>query len=262
MPIGLGTALIASTGMQIGASGLGALYGSKQAKRSAKRQYRYQMAALLNGPSYQVAGLRRAGLNPILAATGGFGGNLSSMSAPMPSTPSVDMPDVASSAKDVSQAGVGEAEVIKKAQETTKIIADTKLVWNQQKQVLQQILESRQRQKVFKASEKKLLEEVELVSAKIVLTAQEVMKIDAQTSLMAQQAQTQQADMIYKDQLTLESKSKRRLLEREIKALAADYERLKDISSVYEGPIGKILTYIEALARSLGLTTVLSRRIK
>lgn len=45
--------------------------GGKNEKKSLRRQYEYAQKYALNSPSWNVQGLRKAGLNPILAATDG-----------------------------------------------------------------------------------------------------------------------------------------------------------------------------------------------
>lgn len=50
---------------------IGDRYSSKAEKRSLARQYAYAQQYALNSPSWNVEGLRRANLNPILAATDG-----------------------------------------------------------------------------------------------------------------------------------------------------------------------------------------------
>lgn len=62
-------------------------YSSSQSKLkyTLKSQYKYAQKYALNSPSWNVEGLRRAGLNPILAVNGG---NISDVNAPDSSMPS------------------------------------------------------------------------------------------------------------------------------------------------------------------------------
>jgi hypothetical protein len=53
------------------------------ARETQNRQYNLQMSALQQAPSAQIQGLKAAGLNPILAATGGFRSGAMSSAAPM-----------------------------------------------------------------------------------------------------------------------------------------------------------------------------------
>ena len=55
-----------SAGKDVGLSYLGDMFSARQMARG----YKYAKKMMKKGPSYQVAGLRRAGLNPILAAGG------------------------------------------------------------------------------------------------------------------------------------------------------------------------------------------------
>lgn len=61
----------------VGSSAVGSALGALGTEYSAKVGYRYGKKQSLYGPSHRVEGLRRAGLNPILAADG----NTGSMSA-------------------------------------------------------------------------------------------------------------------------------------------------------------------------------------
>lgn len=60
-------------GAEAATAGLGFGLGQATSALGAKRSYKYWKRQLKKGPSYQMEGLRRAGLNPILAA-GGKGG--------------------------------------------------------------------------------------------------------------------------------------------------------------------------------------------
>lgn len=63
-------------------------YSSSQSKLkySLKKQYKYAQKYALNSPSWNVQGLRNAGLNPILALNGGNIGDVNMPDASMPSS--------------------------------------------------------------------------------------------------------------------------------------------------------------------------------
>lgn len=84
------------TGAMLGMMGdaVGAAYSAKESRLASKRAWRYYKRSLTQGPSFRVEGLRQAGLNPILAATGGFPGAGATIPA-MPGRP----PDFAGSAR-------------------------------------------------------------------------------------------------------------------------------------------------------------------
>lgn len=89
--IGIDDALILG-GLVAGSAGLSSWLGNKNSKKQLKREaeanYAYSLRMAKNGPSASVEGLRKAGLNPILAATDG--------SFATPSMPSVSGGDVKS----------------------------------------------------------------------------------------------------------------------------------------------------------------------
>lgn len=72
----LGDSVMSGLGSGI-SSAIGGLFGGKSKGPSLgqqmKMQYDYQLQGMLDAPRHQVAGLRMAGLNPILAATNGPG---------------------------------------------------------------------------------------------------------------------------------------------------------------------------------------------
>lgn len=83
---GVGAMLSGANGLansMLGAVSSSAQY--KYAKKLMKRQFVYNQRYAKEGPSWQVEGLRAAGLNPILAA-----GTTSSYNASMPQAPAVD----------------------------------------------------------------------------------------------------------------------------------------------------------------------------
>lgn len=53
-----------------GTSLLGGLFGSKSNEKAAKKQMEFQLSAMQNAHQWEVADLRKAGLNPILSAGG------------------------------------------------------------------------------------------------------------------------------------------------------------------------------------------------
>lgn len=57
---------------------VGLYYGKKRAEEAAKLNYAYAQRYAENGPMWSVTGLRKAGLNPILAANGGFSPSMGS----------------------------------------------------------------------------------------------------------------------------------------------------------------------------------------
>lgn len=79
------------------------LLGAAGSEFSAKQAYRYDKKTAIHGPSWHVEGLRKAGLNPVLAAGSSptFGSSPSSIS----------IPSVATSAKDYSFAKLQKSQL-------------------------------------------------------------------------------------------------------------------------------------------------------
>lgn len=80
MPIGIGM------GMALGAAGglLGTGISSALSLEIAKRQMKFQERSYKHRHQWAVEDLRKAGLNPILSATGGAGGSLPGAAQPFP----------------------------------------------------------------------------------------------------------------------------------------------------------------------------------
>lgn len=91
----------------------GGLLGGAASEFSAKQSYRYDKKTAIHSPSWHVEGLKRAGLNPILAA----GSSPSFGSSPQ----SINVPPPASSAKDVNTASLVKSQ--KKIAENQAIAA-------------------------------------------------------------------------------------------------------------------------------------------
>ena len=82
----------------------GSLLGGAQQAYSSKLQYRTQKKIAQNSPSWNVSGLRKAGLNPILAANPAGG-------MPSAGLPAASNPDITSGSKNLSSAQLQRSQV-------------------------------------------------------------------------------------------------------------------------------------------------------
>ena len=120
---GAGAAGAGSILNTIGSSALSWYY----AKKAAKLQYKYQEKLAKNQPSWNVSGLEKAGLNPMLAAGGAGSGHAGGLNV---TTPSVGDMKVGSAALEGASAAAGIANILS---EKNKKNAETKLIEQQTK---------------------------------------------------------------------------------------------------------------------------------
>ena len=99
-----GYSFLGGAGFDLITQGLGAAYAAAAASKAHDRQKNF----ITRGPTYQMIGLQEAGLNPILAAKGGFGG--ASVKAPTVA-PSPGPATGASHARNRMQADLVRAQV-------------------------------------------------------------------------------------------------------------------------------------------------------
>lgn len=78
-----------SWGAAIGAVA-GGLLGSGTSVWAAREAWKKQKEAMQNAHQWEVADLRKAGLNPILSATGGSGASTGGLNMPMPDTSGIN----------------------------------------------------------------------------------------------------------------------------------------------------------------------------
>lgn len=102
----------------LGGSIVSGLFGQSSAKEAANRQFEHQLALMDKQHQYQVDDfrhryqwsvndMRSAGLNPILAATQGIGGNINGVSSGAASLAMAPSPDFASSFNSAYQTATG-----------------------------------------------------------------------------------------------------------------------------------------------------------
>lgn len=96
------TASLVLGGVQMGADLGGAFLGDYQNRKAAKKQYKYWKWSTFEGPGLRMAGLRQAGLNPILAA----GSSAAQSMSPGMSARNVHMSKLSDSVSSASDAGI------------------------------------------------------------------------------------------------------------------------------------------------------------
>lgn len=213
---------------------------------------------------WTVEDMREAGLNPILAAQGGFGSVASpaATGAPTVSVPGTSGVDIAGSAKALQDTEVGKREEIRKAEETSKIIQEARAVFVKAEESIQNIAESKARVQKIRQEERNLIKTVFNTQERFWEIAANIDRIDAQISLLKAQEQREQMQAFNIASQTAENWERRKLLAQQGKQLVAQLEKLSKVSEVYKGPIGKVLAYVKEILDGLnvGAGVLINRR--
>ena len=206
---------------------------NKAAKRASAVQFDREHKAYQSRYQDTVKDMKLAGINPIMAATGGF----SVGSGPKSSTPQVyqtppSQTDIGQSAKSFAQAKKSEKE--------------TERVGEEVKEVRQRVKESVMRVKKVRA-EKNLVSQQEHESvSRMFMYEQETAKLAQQISQI--KSQTQKTDQEYNNLRKMNTQ-----IVALTKRITAETAKLKMIAKVYEGPLGQLLAYLQEIMRSLGI---------
>ncbi|QXP08109.1 MAG: DNA pilot protein [Arizlama microvirus] len=176
--------------------------------------------------------MRAAGINPIMAASGGFnvGGQPSMSSAQAPMSQSPTMGSSATSGKTV-------AEEEKVKYEKTEILSRISKMGEEAALATQQSFESRAREGVANQQEENLKQELTKLKA-------ETLKVAAETFLTTEQ--------------TRNTSTQRQLIIQNIREMKAIADRLAAVNKVYEGPAGEYLGFIEALMKALNIHNIIT----
>lgn len=250
-------------------------------QRAATKAYRrsteaagiaYQRAAMeaekawnrektLYGERYQTTmdDMRKAGLNPILAASSGFNvgtgasshaPSISMAQAPMSSVGSgsgytPDYPQAGSSALKFAQAKTEGERQINLSSGTNKNLADAV-------RSLEEISLVRARVGHTTAQEQEALKRIKKIEVEIPQIVRRTEEINEHIDLLNSQKhltekQSEVQDTLRKKYAIEEEKTKQM-----VKEIMYSLEQLENIANVYKGPGGQILTYVKEITKSLG----------
>ena len=205
----------------------------KREKQAYKKRYRWT-----------TKDMRKAGLNPILAATGGYSvGNGPNASLPSLAQANVYMGQTPSSSAQLARNPTGSFTRSGLAQsQTQETKQKTKLTSQKVKESIQNVLNMR--------AQRKLTTQQEIESVK------RVFNLEQQFSKMAREMSL----LVDKSDLTQEQTTNAQEMRKQIQAITYQIteqtKRLEKTANVYEGPIGQLLTYLQEIMRSLGIPVV------
>ena len=247
---------------------------------SAVNAYNRSIDAYKKRYQWTVRDMRKAGLNPILAASGGFqiGSNIQApaASATMASAPNYsgaqaaapsrghvpmasaqmarpemaksfmhNVPALTSSALNVQQALKVEREIEKVEAEIGKVKHEAKLAFNRSRKALQEIAESRSRQGVMKKQELHYIAQIGHLEAKA---------LEAFTHVDDYQSQIRMRDASIGHTKALVNKINKEMqvLQETHDKLKFQISKLRQVAKAYDGPLGPILGHLSALLETAG----------
>lgn len=254
-------------------------------EKSAMDSYKRSIDAYKNRYQMTVNDMAKAGLNPILASSGGFnvGSGVQSTparaqmassamavaprgSAPMASgglasapmanakmaSPNTaqgfmhQFPDISQSAKNVADIIKISSETERTNQETKKLFEDTKLSSARAKNEIYKIQETRAKTGLAKAQEKLSIQKMFNAEQTFFKTAKEI------DSLMKTMVNIDLTAKEKRKNLSI-LETKFQIMEEQRRQLTFHNEKLQQLAKAYEGKLGPTLGYIKAITDALGI---------
>lgn len=265
----------AAVGAMVGAgiSGISTLASQNMeysnSKTAARDQYERSIALmkrqdLINRKNYQqryqwtAKDMRKAGLNPILAASGGF--NVSG--APEVGLPAVQQArtptiDFAGNARDVASAVQSMFEARKKGAEVAEVEQNIKLLRAKASESIQSAWKLRKEQNLISANERRVVREIERIDSEMARNWSQARQFEAQIDELQKRAVMHGAETENLREMREQIQINKELLANDVKKMEYSLKELKKISEVYDGPIGSVLAYVKEIVSALGLTSIL-----
>lgn len=257
MPLGLDDLIIAGLVTAVASAGASAYSAHEQGKAQEKMMEEQNVMNMENYKKrYQVTteDMRKAGLNPILAATGGFSvGN-----APQVQTHAPDMSYMSKGISDMANTAKSFFETSQTEEETKKIIEETQKIKNDADLSLAQAEKERSVTSLNQAQAEKIAWDITKTGFDIKESISRTQKNYAETDFIGTQKQ-------YTEQKTSESRASEVQLLSEIKVnvekvknLMADTMLIYERGELTKAETGKVKAEMANLTAQLGKLTAIS----
>lgn len=245
-----GWAALAEIGSKLGEFGLNQA-SANQAQNWSKANEQVAWDRFKHRYQATVEDMRLAGLNPVLAATGGFnvGGSVPQATS-FPGKQSTPM-NFTGSALQIQEANKAEAE-------TLNVNANTQVQWQSVQESFERIAKMRQESKLYSQQEKESVQKVNNLHNEIMFTLKKIEEIEQNIREVSARTSLEQQQMELTKIQTEQVKANKRLLVEQANKILYEMEKLKKESLVYRGPAGKIITYVKEIMDSLNLHFVLT----
>lgn len=218
-----------------------------QSQQASAWAYQKNKEMYQNRYKWTMDDMKEAGLNPVLAASGGFNvGSSPNVQAPQAFKADSPYGSSPSTAFDVSR-------IDKDIAETKNIRQKVELTFQQTKHEIQKILETRSKTDINITEERKVAQEVFKVEQEFLKIGKEIEKVSAEIRNINKKTELQHSEMLVQDQLIGQVKALKSKLILEAKKLTAQLPELEKRSAVYKGVIGSINGAIKEAFSMFGL---------
>lgn len=238
-------------GLGGGLADLGMSFLGNQLIGRPNSAYAHQQSLDAYGRRYQMttADMRAAGLNPILAASSGFGVGQS----PQMMAPQLQQYNIGSTAESFERADQLRKEKVKTVAETKKTINEAKLIRNKAREVVFNIKKLRSEKNLIDQNEENAVREMFNLEQDFFKKANEISKLQFEILEIEKRTALQDTEINFiqanKEKIKAETKNLATVQEK----IKAEIAKLKKIAEVYDRPGGLILAYIQEIMKSLGM---------
>lgn len=226
-------------------------------KNAATVAYNRRMTAYKSRYQNTMEDMRAAGLNPILAASGGF--QVGQVTADIPQAPMAQVPNISATNSGLNMAQMDKAsqEAMKAFAEVDQVIANTSKIIEEKNLAIQNIANKRAEEKLTKVKEKETVQNVRLLARKIWTELQNFNKITQEAYYLNMQTKLTHSEIARTQGATSKIAWERRQIQKLVKKLELEMVKLQKDSNLYRGPVGQIWRGIETVLEKFGIGVIL-----